>query len=250
MRLLRALPDAPSGVVHGFTTRLGGVSVGALESLNLAHRAREMPEALEENWRRVLGDLDPRFALADLALVDQIHGATVLEVTAGAGPHDTLGAADGLVTTTPGVVLAVRTADCVPVLFATEGGIAAAHAGWRGIAAGVVPATLAKLLARTGARAREVRVAVGPHIGPDAYEVGAEVVEGIADAGVPRAVFLRPAERPHVDLRAAVVHQLADAGVQIVGHVHRCTASDPDLFSHRGEGPGTGRLAGVIGWVR
>lgn len=251
MNLLQALPESPRRVVHGFTTRLGGVSHGALASLNLAHRARETPDALEENWRRVLSGLDGSFALEDLALVEQVHGSVVHIAQAGSGPHQVLAAADGLVTTEKGVVLAIRTADCVPVLFATGKGVAAAHAGWRGVASGVVAATLRVLLDQTGQDPSKVRVAIGPHIGPDAYEVGPEVVEGIEASGVPREVFVRPGERAdHVDLRAAVVHQLQAVGVERIGHVHRCTASDPDLYSHRADGPDTGRLAAVIGRLR
>ncbi|MCB9671764.1 MAG: peptidoglycan editing factor PgeF [Alphaproteobacteria bacterium] len=247
MILTRALPDAPRGVVHGFTGRAGGVSVGSLGTLNLAMRPGETTDALTENWRRVLHALDPGLELGDLALVNQVHGDRVLRVDAGGGPLATLGDADALVTTARGVVLAVRTADCVPVLFAVPGGVAAAHAGWRGVAAAIVPATLRALCEATGASPADVRVAVGPHIGPDVYEVGPEVVEGIVSTGVPADVFVRRGR--HVDLRAAVVQQLVAAGVERIGHDQRCTASRADLFSHRADGPETGRLAGVIGRV-
>lgn len=239
----RALPEGVEGIVHGFTSRRGGVSTGGLASLNLALREHEVPEALSENWRRVLAALRTDLRLQDLAIVEQVHGAEVLEVDGGRGPLDVVGRADALITTVPGVVLAIRTADCVPVLFASPGGVAAAHAGWRGVAAGIVPNTLEALCRRTGDAPQHVRVAVGPHIGPDAYEVGPEVVEGIARSGVPEPVFVRG---KNVDLRAAVVHQLVRGGVRAIGHVHRCTFADPDLFSHRRTGVQAGRLAAVI----
>lgn len=242
--LLRALPPVP-GVVHGFSTREGGVSTGSLASLNLALRACETPEHLVENWRRVVAELDGSLSTDDLALVDQVHGAGVLRVDAGRGPLRTLGAADALVTTSPGVVLAIRTADCVPILVANEHGVAAIHAGWRGIAAGVVHRALDLLADATGTS--HAVAAVGPHIGRAAYEVGSEVFAGIAAAGVPLDVVRH---QRHADLRAAVVHQLAAHGIQTVGHVERCTATDPAFFSHRAQGPTTGRLAAVIARCR
>jgi hypothetical protein len=240
IRLLQALPGVP-GVRHGFTTREGGVSEGALATLNLARRPTEEPAHLEENWRRVLATLEPSLHLDDLALVDQEHGATVLEVDAGRGPLATCGRADALLTTTPGVVLGIRTADCVPVLLAHPRGVAAVHAGWRGVAANIVPLAVRRLRAIAGPG--PVVAAIGPHISVEAYEVGPEVVAGIASTGVPEARFVRGR---HVDLREAVGWQLASVGVEEIGHVRRCTATDPELFSHRGDGPSTGRLAAVV----
>ncbi len=243
----RALPDPPPGVVHGFTTRLGGVSSGPLASLNLALREGQDGPGLTENWRRVLRALGGDFPLESLALVDQVHGATVLHVDRGGGPLATVGQADALICTRPGVVLGIRTADCAPILLATEGGIGAVHAGWRGVAAQIVPDTVHRLACITGRPPSTIRAAVGPHISAPAYPVGPEVADGLEAAGIPRSVFLRDGHT--VDLRAAVVHQLTGAGVRLIGHVHRCTASDPHLFSHRRDGPRTGRLGAVIGWI-
>lgn len=241
------LQRAPNlrGSPHGFTSRRGGVSEGALASLNLALRADERPERLVENWSRVCGELG--FPTDAVALLDQVHGADVLRVERGAGPLTTLGAADAAWTDRPGVLLAVRVADCVPVLLAGEGVVAVAHAGWRGTASGVVGALLAALAA-AGFAPERLQAAIGPCISGAAYEVGDEVVAGLRAAGVPDDHFLIPSRpRPHVDLRRAVAAQLRAAGVPEPWVDPRCTATDPALYSHRRDGLGAGRFAGVVG---
>jgi YfiH family protein len=239
-------------IVHGFTTRQGGVSTGALASLNLAPRPGEDADTLRENWRRVLRALHGELGLESVAVLHQVHGNGVVRVERGRGPLDPVADADGAVTTEWGVVLVVRTADCVPVLLTAPGGVAVAHAGWRGVVAGVVPAVVAVLCEVTEAAPASVRAAIGPHISGEAYEVGAEVVAGMRAAGLPDTAFLlpRPEHRDHVDLGAAVEAQLLGAGVSQIEHVHGCTASEPRFYSHRGDGPDTGRMAGVVARVR
>lgn len=235
----------PRGVVHGFTTRVGGQGQGPLSSLSLA-RSPGLPDAaLEENWRLALGALDPRARLPDLVLMHQVHGRGVLVATEGTGPLAVVGEADAVVTGVPGLVLAVRVADCVPVLIAGAGHVAAVHAGWRGVAGGVVGAAVEVLLG-LGERAEDLVAAIGPHISGARYEVGGEVVQGIAAAGVAAERFATAdGDRWRVDLGAAVTEQLQQAGVQQVGAVGRCTSA-PDLYSWRFDGPDTGRQAGLI----
>ena len=233
--LLAARP----GVRHGFTTRRGGVSVGPLASLNLARRPGERDEALLENWRRVVGDPGA------LALVHQVHGKRVIEVEAGRGPLEVVGEADALVSRTPGVVVAVRVADCVPVLLAGPGVVAAVHAGWRGTVAGIVGETVAAMSA-SGVSPSELVAAIGPAIGVCCYEVGPEVAGRVAERSPEAVDTSRP--REHVDLRRANAVQLRAAGVGQVGIVGSCTRCDPDSFSHRRD-PAAGRLAGFVGLV-
>ncbi|MCB9686778.1 MAG: peptidoglycan editing factor PgeF [Alphaproteobacteria bacterium] len=233
-------------MVHGFTTREGGVSTGPLSSLHLAHREGEDPAHLEENWRRVATALAPHLDPSRVAVLHQVHGADVVRVTEPPGHDAPVASADASYTTEPDIVLAVRVADCVPVLVAGDGVVGAAHAGWRGVAAGVVPA-LIEAMRSTGAG--PLSAAIGPCIHPDAFEVGTEVVEGLLEAGIPRDVVvhhLGPRGRPQVDLVACVAHHLRAAGVEVVDVVDRCTASDPRMYSHRRDGPTTGRSAGVI----
>jgi YfiH family protein len=237
------------GVAHGFTTRAGGVSLGGLDSLNLGRRPDERPEHLAENWRRVAAALDRRWSAAEVALVQQVHGAEVAVASRGTGPDGALTDADAVIADEPGVIVAVRVADCVPILVASPSGVAAIHAGWRGTAGGVVAAAIAALVELTGDRPEQMAAAIGPHISAAVYEVGDEVVRAIAATGVPETAFVRPGARPHVDLGAAVAHQLAAAGLTRVGSVGLCTVGDPRFFSHRRDGAATGRSAAVIARV-
>ncbi len=239
------LLGAVAGVHHGFTSRRGGVSTGGFSSLNLAVRDGEDRANVRENWRRVASSLSADLGDADVAVLHQVHGAEVARVTAAGGALEVVGVADASFTTERGIVLAVRVADCVPVLFAGPGVVGVAHAGWRGAALGVVDAALDAMVAATGAPAGSFVAAIGPCISARHFEVGPEVVEGLAATGHPVATTLGPRGRPHVDLAAFVRRQLEQRGVR-VDHVDRCTVSDPDLYSHRRDGPSTGRSAGVI----
>ena len=176
-------------VVHGFTTRAGGVSTGPWGPLNLARRAGEPDQILFENWDRVAGVLG--LSARDVAIVSQVHGATVVKVTEPSGPLTTQGEADAMWTDRPGVLLGVRVADCVPVLLAGPGGVAVAHAGWRGVASGVVQAAIDALCDGVDCSPGEVCAAVGPHISGAVYEVGDEVVDGLASSGLDPEIFVR-----------------------------------------------------------
>ncbi len=138
------------------------------------------------------------------------------------------------------------TADCVPVLLAGEGRIAAAHAGWRGIAAGIVGAVVDRLAV---APAR-LHAWIGPSIGRCCYEVGDDVAARVAEASDPAVVLLGSRYRPHLDLGAAVESQLKAAGVARVSAVRHCTRCDPErLWSYRREGPAAGRNVSFV-WLR
>ena len=244
---IRGAGPWPDGVRHGFTTRAGGVSIGALRSLNLAKRPGEHPDALAENWRRAVDGLAPGLAPGGVAVVHQVHGAAVIAVDAPAGPFMPLGEADALVTCRSGVVLAIRVADCVPILVAGSGAVAAIHAGWRGVAAGVVAASIRAMRAE-GDDGALVAV-VGPHASGAAYEVGDEVVDGLVAAGLPIDVVVvgRTARgRARVDLGGAVAWQLREAGVGTIGATGGCTLTDERFFSHRRDGEGAGRMAALI----
>ncbi len=225
--LASSLLSARADVRHGFSTARD--ASGAPRDLGVGASPAAWAAALVE-----IGAPD-----VDLARISQVHGRTVLEATA----PGVVGEADALWTRRRGLALAVRTADCVPVLLAGDGVVAAVHAGWRGIAAGVVPATLAALGGGDGLVA-----AVGPAISGAVYEVGPEVVSGLRDAGIPPEVFLVEAggPRPHVDPRAAVAWQLARGGVASVEVLPWCTFSDRTLHSHRRDGAASGRQAAMV----
>jgi YfiH family protein len=233
-----------AGVVHGFTTRDGGVSRGELCSLHLGWRG-DAPGDLAENWRRVAEALG--LPWDHISVAEQVHGARVLEGDTGLGPLVPIGEADALVCTTPGHGVAVRVADCVPILLAVPGGVAAVHAGWRGTAQGIAKQGVSALCLATGADPVEVVAAVGPRIGACCYVVGPEVVEGIGVHVAPEVFVSQRGSATHVDLGAANAAQLLAAGVTDIDVLDACTACEPRFFSHRGNGPGTGRLAAVIG---
>lgn len=228
-------------VIHGYTTALGGAH-GALDL-----GSGPSGPARKGDWRRTLDALDDRLDSKQVVLLDQVHEAGVLIEPKPAGVGAVSGVADAVVTAEEGKVLAIRTADCVPVLLAAPGGVGAAHAGWRGVASGVVGATVAALCELTGAAPSDLVVSVGPHISGAAYEVGSEVVEGIEAAGVPRDTFvLEGPSKAHVDLGAAVAAQLRASGVTQVHRMNRCTHDDLDLHSYRRSGAEAGRQAALI----
>lgn len=243
MRLHSQLLAELPGLVHAFSTREGGVSPAPQNSLSLALRGAGAGEQVQENWRRFLAPLDP----AHLAICDQVHGDEVQVLTEGRGALQTCGEADALVTTTPGVWLAVRTADCVPILLAAPGGVAAVHAGWRGTVAPIVGPAVQTLCAEAGCRPEEVQAAIGPCIGVDAYEVGREVVDAMENLDLQVCVRRTPSGRTHADLARANRLLLHRFGVQRVDVLGVCTHRDPRFFSHRRDGAGTGRMASFVG---
>ncbi len=186
----------------------------------------------------------------------QVHGAAVHVSRRGSGAAAGRPTADAVVTDDPSVALAVQVADCVPVLVADKEGhaVAAVHAGWRGIVAGVVISALGVLDAQFGVPAGRLVAGIGPSIGPCCYQVGEEVELAYARAGYDstrrQPWFIRDgASRPRLDLWAAVHDQLVAAGVPAAAvHIARlCTACEPSLFySYRRDGAGAGRMAGVI----
>jgi len=232
------LEPAPRAIA-AFTTRRGGVSRAPFDSLNLGRSTDDLPEAVAENRRRVLAGLgaDP----ARLATAGQVHGARVVEVTA---PGHTP-ACDALLTRVPGLVLAVTTADCMPVLVLAPDVIAVVHSGWRGTAAGMVRAAYDAVRAASAA-ADEIQVHVGPCIRACCYEVGPEVAERFPAAAV------RPVEgaRPRLDLALAARLELERAGLP-AGAFHdlaECTACRPQFYySHRRDGSPSGRQWALAG---
>lgn len=183
----------------------------------------------------------------------QVHGARVLDC--GADADEELPEADALVSALPSELLVVRVADCVPVLLADERGrrVAAVHAGWRGLVAGVLPRAARRLRGQDGAR---FVAAVGPCIGRERFEVGPEVAAAFVAAGLAEAVCAGPGPRPCVDLRLACERQLLAAGARAVDGTDRCTWEHAgEFFSHRrdvthGGRPTTGRMAAVIATAR
>ena len=226
---------------HGFSTRAGGVSqvYGRADDLNLGFTAQDDRVAVGANRAAVLAELGGQA----LATMRQVHGDAVLRVDAGGAAGD----GDGMITATPGVVLGIQVADCVPVLVADTRlqVVGAFHAGWRGTAAGIAGLGVERMRAEFGCRVEDLVAAVGPSIGPCCYAVGGELRERFA-------ADLFAGDR--LDLWEANRRQLVAAGVTEVAVVGECTACTVDdgvrrYFSHRADAGVTGRGMGLIGVV-
>ena len=218
--------SASESVVHGFTTRTDCAG----ERLHLGTGAGPA------DWGRAAADL----GVGDwpVAFVSQVHGDGVLWATSGG----CVGEADAVLSRETELLVAVRTADCVPIVVWGESVVGAIHAGWRGLAAGIIPKAIG-MLKDEG----PLRAVVGPAICLDCYEVGQEVVEGIARWTDPSAFVRLGPGKPHVDGGAAAEAQLRDAGVAAVERVEACTRCDDRLWSHRQQGSAAGRQAGMVG---
>jgi YfiH family protein len=237
-------PDwcAPPGVQAVCTTRRGGVSAAPFDGLNLGAHVPDDPQAVAENRRRLKAAL----ALpAEPFWLNQVHGTTVAEAGSCTMPD-----ADAAFTNQANTVLAILTADCLSVVFARKDGleIAAAHAGWRGLAAGVLEATLAKF----SVPAEQIVVWLGPAIGPLFFEVGEEVRHAFVRLNPEDAKGFTATAQPgkyHADLFLLARLRLARAGVGAISGGGLCTASDPArFFSYRRDHGQTGRMATLI-WI-
>jgi YfiH family protein len=234
---------------HGFFTRKGGASSGIFAGLNCGAGSSDLSEVVQINRARVAEAL----GLAPTALVSlhQVHSADVVQLT---GSLESPVKADGMVTATPGLGLAILTADCQPVLFADPVArvIGAAHAGWRGAQGGVLEATVDAMVS-LGAKRANIAACVGPTISQKAYEVGPEFFETFTDDDPTTQRFFAQGQgdRMLFDLPAYGLHRLRAAGVGQAQWTRHCTYSDPDRFysyrrtTHAGEAD-YGRLISVI----
>lgn len=238
---------APPRVRALFTTRAGGVSDGPWGGpgvgggMNVGFGAGDAPEAVRENRRRLRARLpsEPRW-------LKQVHGATVVRADDVAEPVE----ADAAYTTTPGVVAVVTVADCMPVLLADMHGrcVGAVHAGWRGVAGGVIQATVQAMRAALGAADAELVAWLGPAIGPDRFEVGGEVLDAMAS--LPRAAdaFRPRGDKYFADLFALGEQALRAVGVRRIHGAVDCTVSDAERFYSYRRDRVTGRHAALV-WI-
>jgi YfiH family protein len=209
-----------AGLVHGF-------------------ERRPPREGREEGRERV------RQALARagaLLFLKQVHGARIVT-----SPWTDPPEADGALSLGGGVLLGIETADCLPLILIDPKGsrVAAVHAGWRGTAQGIARAAV-RALTDAGARAEDLRAALGPAIGPCCYEVGEDVRAAIDE---PTCFTPGPRGRPHFDLRRANRLQLESLGVQEIHGIDECTFCHPDLYpSYRRDGKGSGRIVSFVGF--
>lgn len=228
------------GARHCFTTRMGGVSTGYLESLNIGTSRGDNPENVLENYQilgRALG-----FDVQNLVLSRQVHSDIVLPVTGenrGAGltaPH--LPDCDALITNTPGIALTVFTADCTPILLwdSVTGAVGAIHAGWRGTAAAIAAKTVEAMAEQYGSRPENIHAAIGPNIAQCHFETHSDVPEALIAAFGPeiQRFILQKGEKFFPDLKAVNAWVLNRAGVSHVDISSECTVCQCSRFwSHR-----------------
>lgn len=235
----------PAGVSIFYTTRSGGLSEGPYASFNLGAHVGDKPHAVYSNRRLLVESVHALTGVpVEFAWLNQVHGIRIVRAADSiADPLD----ADASWTDKHGLACAVMTADCVPVLLTNQGGslVAAAHAGWRGLADGVLDSTLSAL-AGNG----EILAWVGPSIGPAAFQVGGEVRDAfLSRDSSAESFFLADESVPgkyRADLGGLVVHRLNQLGITKVSHLASCTYSNPGLFySHRRDGV-SGRQASFI----
>ncbi len=237
-----------------FMLRKGGVSRGPYRSLNLGLNTGDQPEKIRENRARLLklrhfGPLLP-------VLGKQAHGSRIRVAArqdAGRGwkrLDDAFSATDGLITTVPGMPLAITVADCLPVLITAESRplAAAIHVGWRGLVAGILKRAVSKLARDFRILPAKLRIAIGPGIGPTAFTISGETLTRLQRICAPALLPARGKSRARYHLGLAALHQLAMLGVPRtnITVVDECTASQArQYFSYRRQGE-TGRMLAVI----
>jgi polyphenol oxidase len=239
-------PEWPAHARVGalMSTRAGGVSAPPFDGLNLGRSGGDDPAAVAENRRRFEAALG-----VPTIYLSQVHGTRVVRLPAD-GAHE----ADAAITTEPGIACAVMVADCLPVLFAAPQGrgVGAAHAGWRGLAAGVLEATAQALADAAACRTDELIAWLGPCIGARQFEVGAEVLEAFGPAAAGRFV---PRPRPDgsarwlADLPGLARDRLAGLGIERISGGAWCTVEDASRFFSFRRDRVTGRMAAAV-WLR
>ncbi|MBI2570179.1 MAG: laccase domain-containing protein [Candidatus Schekmanbacteria bacterium] len=259
LTLVRGL--AP-GVGLAFSTRRGGVSQGAFAALNLSARTGDNEAAVGENWGLLARELEEcwelRGPLAPLG-VEQIHGTDIVDAAAAAAPgrptsgmRTVLGSGDGLFLREPDLTVSVLTADCLPIALVAASGSRGVlvHAGWRGLAAGIVGRAAAVLRLRS-TPPEETIAFMGPGIGPCCFEVGAEVratfLSAFGDDAESSFVAVAGRARWRADLGRLAALELEGAGIRRRYSLSACTCCHAEAyFSHRRDGPVTGRMATIL----
>ncbi|MDO4679218.1 MAG: peptidoglycan editing factor PgeF [Eubacteriales bacterium] len=246
-------------IVHGFSTRLGGVSEGIYSSMNLSFTRGDKDEAVKENYRRIAAAIG--FEMESIVTSDQTHTANVRRITEedrGNGitkprPYKDV---DGMITNVPGIVLATFYADCVPLYFVdpVHKAIGLSHSGWRGTVAKIGKVTVEKMREEYGTKPEEIYAAVGPSICQDCYEVSEDVAEEFRHAFCPKywdALFYKKENGKYqLNLWEANRIVFLEAGIpeDHISMPNLCTCCNPEfLFSHRASKGKRGNLGAFLG---
>ncbi len=248
------LKDIPN-LRHAVTTRHGGVSRGEYASLNLAFHVGDEPEKVRENRRILARQMD--FQLEHLVAAQQVHGDAIHIISArdaGRGALDFESAipnTDAIITAEKNLPLLILVADCAPILLVDPKNqvLAVVHAGWRGALAGIAGKTVRKMQSEFGSAPEDVLVGIGPCLGVENLEIGAEVAAQIRE--VDDRAIVTGFQKPHLDLRGLIERDLLGAGVipQKMETMPFCSRDDARFFSHRGQNGVAGRFGIVAWWV-
>ncbi len=242
--------DMWPGLRHGVFTRKGGASVAPWDSLNLGGTVGDNPEAVKHNHDLIYQTLAVNGERA--CTVWLVHSAEVVVANGPLEERRWLAKADGMITDVPNTPLVMRYADCTPLLFfdPTQGVIGLSHAGWRGTVQGIGAKTIEAMVQTYGCKPYNIQACIGPSIGPERYQVGAEVVKAVQDyfGSVDGLVRHDAADgSSYLDLWAANQLDLERAGVEQIETAGICTAGQTDeFFSHRAEKGRTGRFGVVL----
>jgi YfiH family protein len=247
---VRAFSAYPN-LVHGISTRQGGISRAPYDSLNLGASVGDKPEVVANNFRLFCQALS--ITPEETVSCHLVHSARVLTIDR-ANRQRVMGQADGLITGEPGIYLAMRFGDCTPLIFfdPVRGAVGLTHAGWRGTLQNAAGATVTALERQLGCRPQDIIAVIGPAIGPCCYEVGPDVIEAAGNIfSDPGSLFERrncDGWHAHFNMWEANRRQLAAAGVKEIILSEVCTACQTDeFFSHRAEHGRTGRFGVIIG---
>ncbi len=238
--------DAP-GIGAVMTTRQGGVSAAPFDSMNVGAAVGDSAGDVRRN-RELLADAIG----ARPVYLRQVHGAQVVRVSASDGDEAQILEGDASFTTEPGIACTIQVADCLPVLFAAPGGVAAAHAGWRGLAAGVLEATVLSLCDAAGCEAHQLRAWMGACIGPRRFEVGSDVLMAFGAGEIqPDLPLFKPGApgKWFADLAGLARVRLQGIGVGEISGGAWCTVEDRSRFFSFRRDRVTGRMAAAI-WLR
>lgn len=241
LEVVRPIWNCPPSVRALVTTRTGGVSKGAYADLNLASHVGDDPMAVAENRARLEALSAPCFWLR------QMHGANVVEAVA--RDKGRLPMADALWTSDQGLAIGVLTADCFPLMLTNKSGtlIGLAHCGWRPLRQGVI----ARLVHALPSESEDLIAWIGPGISMPNYEVGDDFVQQMRSldaGGLMDGVLCEREGRTHADLARLIRNQLAHLGIGCTTDQPACTFADARFFSHRRDGPHTGRFASIL-WI-
>jgi YfiH family protein len=241
------VPDwqAP-GVGAVMTTRRGGFSRAPFDTLNIRHGLGDDEEAVRANQRVVVDAIG-----VTPVYLEQVHGSRVARLTAAdAAPHAPVQQADAAITTERGIACTSQVADCLPVLFAAPGAVGAAHAGWRGLAGGVLEATVRALCEAARCEPGELHAWLGASIGPERFEVGADVLQafGADPAGDSPRFRPQPGGKWMADLPALARDRLQALGLVRIGGGRWCTVSDASRFFSFRRDRLTGRMVAAV-WL-